>query len=453
MVAITFFMQTLDNSILNTSLPSIAADFGTSPLQMQGVVIAYVLTVALFIPISGWLTDRFGTRNVFFYAIAVFTVGSLACALSGSRDQLVVSRIVQGLGGALMVPVGRLTVLRTFPRDQLVRVLSFVTIPGLMGPLIGPTLGGILSHYASWHWIFLINIPVGLAGMLLCLRYMPRLMTDHDPGAFDWVGFLLFSIFMVSTTLAIDGFGKTQANHLVVGALFLSGCASLSFYWIYARKKKMPLFSPALLSITNFRVGILGNLVARLGSGALPYLMPLMLQVGLGYNPVEAGLTMLPITIGAMIAKSFVDKLIKKAGYRRFLVCNTLALGLAITSFSLIGNETPYMGILLLFLLTGIVNSMQFTAMNTVTLLDLPDDLAGGGNSLLSAVMQLSTGMGIACAAAVLAVASPGESAVDGFRHTYIVVGVLAALSAVVFINTHDTKGYRKDSVASDKAR
>lgn len=445
MVGISFFMQMLDNSILNTSLPSIAVDFNTSPLQMQAVVISYMLTVALFIPTSGWLTDHFGAKPVFFSAIAVFTLGSLACALAPSLPVLVASRVLQGIGGALMVPVGRLMVLRAFPRSELVRMLSFITIPGLLGPLIGPTLGGLLSHYASWHWIFLINIPVGLAGMVLCYRYLPRLGVKEDPGRFDWIGFLLFSLFMLSVTLALDGMGELHFAPLTILLLALAGILSLLLYWLHARKASSPLFSPSLFSIRNFRVGILGNLLARLGNGALPFLTPLLLQVGLGYNPVKAGLTMLPMTFGSIIAKSIVSGLIKKTGYRRFLVCNTIGMGLAVASFSLIDQETPYLGILAIFTVMGMVNSMQFTAMNSLTLLDLPDNKAGSGNSLLSAIMQLSMGMGVACAASILNLCSnAGHEVIKGFQQTYVILGILGALAAVIFFRAENTQGYRE---------
>ena len=441
MVAISFFMQMLDSSILNTSLPSIAIDFNTSPLQMQAVVVSYMLTVALIIPASGWLTDRFGSKPVFFSAICIFTLGSLACALSPNVGILVASRILQGVGGALMVPVGRLMVLRAFPRSELVGILSFVTIPGLLGPLIGPTLGGLLSHYASWHWIFLINIPVGLAGMLLCQRYLPSLAASEAPGKFDWPGFFLFSMFMVCVTLALGGLGEM---HLAPSAIFLlagGGITSLGLYWLHARKTPAPLFSPDLFAIRNFRIGIMGNLFARLGNGALPFLMPLLLQIGLGYNPVKAGLTMLPMTVGSLIVKSIVGKLIKRAGYRVFLVVNTLVMGVCIAAFALIDDSTPYYGILAIFTLMGMVNSMQFTAMNTLTLVDLPDNRAGSGNSLFSAVMQLAMGMGVACAASILNISSAAEfSVLKGFQQTFIIMGFLGAAAAVIFFRVEDTQ-------------
>ena len=443
-------MQMLDTSILNTALPSIATDLGTSPLQMQAVVISYLLTVALFIPTSGWLTDHFGTRPVFISAIALFSLGSLACAVSPTLHFLVASRILQGIGGALMVPVGRLAVLRAFPRSELVRVLSFITIPGLMGPLIGPTLGGVLSHYASWHWIFLINIPVGIIGILLSLRFMPLLPAKEDPGPFDWAGFILFSFFMISVTVAIDGLGELHLSKTLIIGLASFGLLCLVGYWLYASKAKAPLFSPALFKIRNFRVGIAGNLFARLGNGAMPFLTPLLLQVGLGYNPVQAGLTMLPITLGSIIAKGFVDKLIKFTGYRIFLFVNTVLLGFVIAAFAFITPATPFAWILCIFLVSGMINSMQFTSMNSLTLLDLPDERAGSGNSLLSIIMQLSMSMGIAFAAAILGLSTAaGDAVVRGFQKTYIIMGILCVVSSFIFLFVKNSKGYTVETAGN----
>ncbi len=298
LVAVAFFMQTLDGTILNTALPAMARDLAEDPLRMQGVVIAYMLTVALLIPASGWLADRFGTRRTFFTAIALFTLGSLFCALSGSFNQLVVSRVVQAVGGAMMLPVGRLVVLRAYPREDFVRVMTFIALPGLVGPLVGPTLGGWLVEYASWHWIFLINLPVGLLGALAALRFMPDLRQTGEM-RFDTFGFILFGAAMVLITIALEGLGELQMPHARVMLLLFGGVACLAAYWLRAGKVDRPLFSPQLFHNRSFAVGILGNLFARLGSGALPFLTPLLLQVALGYSPAQAGMTMIPLAAGA----------------------------------------------------------------------------------------------------------------------------------------------------------
>lgn len=441
-VGIAFFMQMLDMSILNTALPTIAEDLKASPLAMHSVVVAYMLAVATFIPASGWLADRFGARRIFLLAISVFTFGSLACALSPTLPALVAARILQGIGGALLVPVGRLCILRAYPREELVKTLSFIAIPALIGPLMGPALGGFLVSYATWHWIFLINIPVGIIGTLLTLRVMPPLFAEEPPAPFDWLGFCLFGTFMITATLALEGTASGTAGNTEGTALSVTAGASLALYILYARRAKAPLFSPALFRTRNFTVGMLGNLFARLGMGAMPFLVPLLLQVGLGYSPLKAGLTLLPISLGAMVAKSFVNRLIRYLGYRWFLFFNTVAVGLMLAAYTRIGADTPYLSLLAFLGAAGIFNSLQFTGMNTLTLLDLPDKEAGSGNSLLSAVMQLSMGMGVAGAGALLNLFNnTGQGVLGAFHNTFFILSAFGIFSAFIFLYARDTQG------------
>ncbi|WP_407295348.1 multidrug transporter subunit MdtD [Stutzerimonas zhaodongensis] len=436
LVAIAFFMQTLDGTILNTALPAMARDLSEDPLRMQGVVIAYMLTVALLIPASGWVADRFGTRRVFFSAIALFTLGSLLCAMSASFNQLVMSRVVQAVGGALMLPVGRLVVLRAYPRSEFVRVMTFIALPGMVGPLLGPTLGGWLVQYASWHWIFLINLPVGLVGCLAALRFMPDLKSAVRM-RFDTVGFVLFGGAMVLITIALEGLGEMQMPHARVLLLMVIGSACLAAYWLRAGHVETPLFSPTLFHTRSFAVGIFGNLFARLGSGALPFLLPLLLQVALGYSPAQAGMSMIPLAVGAMLIKPLAKPLIDRLGYRRILVANTLVLGSLIASLATIDAQTPTAMLLVHLGLIGVVNSMQFTAMNTVTLVGLSNQNASSGNSLLSVVVQLSMSLGVASAGALLGgftvPGADGEAVLSAFHMTFICIGVMSMLAATLF--------------------
>jgi EmrB/QacA subfamily drug resistance transporter len=442
LVAVAFFMQALDGTILNTALPAMARDLAEDPLRMQSVIIAYMLTVALLIPASGWVADRFGTRRVFFGAILLFSLGSLCCALSSTLPQLVGARVVQGLGGALMMPVGRLVVLRAYPRSELVRIMSFITLPGLLGPLIGPTLGGWLVEFASWHWIFLLNLPVGLLGGLAAWRFMPDLR-GSGPVRLDLFGFLLFGTAMVLITIALEGLGDLRLPHVRVMLLLLGGLACLAAYWLHAVKVEQPLFAPSLFRTRTFAAGILGNLFSRLGSGALPFLTPLLLQVALGYPPAQAGMTMIPLALSAMLAKPLAKPLLDRLGYRRLLLGNTLLLGGMIASLALIDASTPYPLLLLHLGALGAVNSMQFTAMNTVTLLDLDDRQASSGNSLLSVVMQLSMSLGVAVAAALLGGFGKPDapSVLAAFQATYLCVGVLTLLAAAIFFQLPPDSG------------
>ncbi len=446
-VAVAFFMQMLDGTILNTALPTMAKDLGTHPLQMQSVVIAYMLTVALIIPVSGWLADKFGIKRVFLFAIALFTLGSLACGLSPTLEIIVACRIAQGIGGALMVPVGRLIVLRAYSREQLVTVLSFVTIPGLIGPLVGPTLGGFLVEYASWHWIFFINMPVGIIGILATLKYMPELTRGGELYPFDKTGFILFGTFMLAITLGLEGIGELHLAYAPMVLLMILGIVCLTGYVLYARRISRPLFSPDLFKVRNFAVGILGNLFARLGNGAMPFLTPLLLQIGLGYSPMKAGLSMIPMTIGAIVAKNAVTRLVNRFGFRTILTVNTLLLGLMIAMFSTIGKETNHWFMMLIFAIFGVINSTQFSAMNTVTLVDLSDEQASSGNSLLAAIMQLSMSMGVAIAATILGEftgagsLSQAHDVVSAFAKTYLCLGFLAAISTAIFIHVSPESG------------
>lgn len=438
LVAIAFFMQTLDGTILNTALPAMAASLGESPLRMQSVVIAYMLTVALLIPASGWLSDRFGTRRIFVSAIVMFSLGSLLCALSPSLAMLVGARIVQGFGGALLLPVGRLAILRGFPRAELLKALTFVTLPGLVGPLVGPTLGGWLVQVATWHWVFLINLPVGVIGVVVAQRYMPDLRGAVGQ-RFDLRGFVMFSSGLVMVSLALQGLGEHAMSVAASMLLLVGGLAAMVAYWLHATRAKQPLFSPALMRIPTFAIGLAGNLFSRLGSGAMPFLIPLFMQVGLGYSPSVTGMSMIPTALGAMLCKLFAEPMIKRLGYRTVLVSNTLLLGLVIAAFGLVSKTTPHVLILVMLGVFGVVNSMQFTAMNTLTLGDLDEATASSGNSLLSVVMQLSMSLGVAAGGALLAAFTGAKfhaaesSVIESFHATFLCVGGLSMVAAFIF--------------------
>ncbi|CAN7608650.1 multidrug transporter subunit MdtD [Variovorax paradoxus] len=438
LVAIGFFMQTLDATIINTALPAMAASLGESPLRMQSVVVAYALTMAMLIPASGWIADRFGTRRVFFSAIVLFVVGSVLCALSVGVGQLVAARVVQGLGGALLLPVGRLTLLRTVPRGEFLQAMSFVAIPGLIGPLLGPTLGGWLVQYASWHWIFLINVPVGLAGCLATLRFMPDLRGAIQR-RFDGAGYAMLAFGMVAISLALDGVSGAGLRQVSVLLLLVFGFASVVAYWLHAARRPEPLFSPSLFGVPTLSIGLLGNLFSRLGSSCMPFMVPLLLQVSLGYSPLRAGLMMLPIALAGMAMKRFATPLITRHGYRKVLVANTVLVGLAMGSFGLSGPDQPAALHILQLLAFGAVNSLQFTAMNTITLKDLDGSMASSGNSLLSMVQMLAMSLGVAAASAVLAGYNgvfgleTAKQTLDAFQATFATMGLVTIASALIF--------------------
>ena len=457
LVATAAFMQMLDTTIVNTALPSMAASLGESPLRMQSVVASYALAVAMLIPASGWLADRFGTRRVFVAAVILFSAGSLACALSRGLGQIVASRVLQGIGGAMLLPVGRLVVMRVVPRAEFLAAMSFVTLPGLIGPLIGPTLGGWLVQIASWHWIFLINLPLGVAGGVAALRVMPDLR--QAVGRFDALGYALLAYAMVAVSLALNALSDQQPHHATVVILIVSGLATLVAYWLHAARASRPLFPLALFTVDTFSVGILGNLFSRVGSGGMPYLIPLLMQVSLGYSPMHAGMMMIPAALAGMFSKRVVVPLVHRIGYRRVLVGNTLLVGTAMASFALVRPGLPVWVHAIQFAAFGAVNSLQFTAMNTLTLRDLGGELASGGNSLLSMVMMLSMSLGVAVAGGLLGAfggvaADPGHhDTLVAFRWTFICVGVVTVTSAAIFAQLEPTHSLQQSTVREVETR
>jgi len=432
--AMAFFMQALDATILNTALPAIAQSLNRSPLAMQSAIISYTLTVAMLIPVSGWLADRFGTRRVFMLAVTLFTLGSLACALSSSLGELVVFRVIQGIGGAMMMPVARLALLRAYPRSELLPVLNFVTMPGLVGPILGPVLGGVLVTWASWHWIFLINIPIGIAGLFYARKFMPNFTTPRRK--FDMGGFFLFGLSLVLFSSGMELFGeKVVATWLAISIIF-SGILLFLLYIRHARRHPTPLISLSLFNTRTFSVGIAGNIASRLGTGCVPFLMPLMLQVGFGYPALIAGCMMAPTAVGSILAKSGVTQLLRRLGYRRTLVGVTIFIGVMIAQFSLQSAALPVWMLILPLFVLGMAMSIQFTSMNTITLADLNDENASGGNSVLAVTQQLSISLGVAVSAAVLRFYEGFDSTntVEQFHSTFITMGVLTVISALVFM-------------------
>lgn len=435
LVSLGIFMQMLDSTIVNTALPAMARSLGESPLQMQSVVFSYALAVASFIPASGWIADRFGTRRTFLAAIVLFTLGSLACALSPTLGWLVASRVLQGVGGAMLLPVGRLAVMRTVPREQFLAAMSFIAIPALMGPLLGPTLGGWLVEVASWHWIFLINLPIGVIGFIAALRIMPN-HHGHRKLRFDLAGYLMLAFGMIALSLALDGTSTFGSAPALVIVLAVIGLVALAGYWLHAAGRANALFPLTLFKVGSFRIGILGNLFSRMGSGAMPLLIPLLLQVGLGMSPMNAGMMMIPVALSAMAAKRAAVKLVERYGYRHVLMVNTVCVGLAMASFVIVQPGQPLWQQILQLAVFGTFNSIQFTVMNTVTLRDLDSTQASSGNSLLSMVMMLATGFGAAAAGSLLAAFGShlgGHDAMRALHATFVCVGVITLSSTLVF--------------------
>lgn len=449
-LAISIFMQMLDSTILNTSLPAIARDLQESPLEMQNAIISYVLTLALFMPVSGFLADKFGTRKVFIFSLVVFSLGSLFCALSQNLTHLVISRVIQGIGGSLMTPVGRLALIKTFDKNEIVRAMNFAIIPALIGPVLGPLVGGYMVDYFSWHWIFLINIPIGLIGIFLSLKYMPEYTSETI--TFDLKGFLIFASASLLISIALESFG-TAKNITPVLLIFILGFLLIYYYYRHAKKTASPIFPLDLFQVRTFRVGILGNMATRLGISSIPLLLPLMVQIAYGETAVVSGWIVAPMVLTAMFGKSFVIRVLNYFGYRKTLMTNTFIIGFLICCLGIPGMNTSIWWFTPIIAVLGFFNSIQFTSMNTIAIADLRTSHTSSGNSLLAVNQQLAIGFGIAFGLVVLNIfqkipQTAGENIHLAFRYTFFVVGILTILSGFVFRRLHSRDGDNMKSPA-----
>ncbi|MCD0467198.1 MFS transporter [Flavobacterium sp. ENC] len=442
-LATAIFMQMLDSTILNTSITSIARDLNESPLEMQNAIISYVLTLALFMPVSGFLSDKFGTRKIFIFALFLFSLGSLFCALSQNLTHLVFARVLQGIGGSLMTPVGKLALIRTFPKKELLQAMNFAIIPALIGPVLGPLVGGYMVDYLSWHWIFLINIPFGIIGVILSLKYMPDYKSPLID--FDLKGFLIFAAASLLLSVALELFGNTVQVSPVL-ALFMAGFMMLYWYYRHAVTDNNPLFPLNLFQVRTFRVGIIGNLATRLGFSSIPLLLPMMIQIAYRESAVTSGWIVAPMALTAMFGKSAVIKILNTFGYRKTLMVNTFIIGALICALALPSIHTSIYWYVPIIAVLGFFNSIQFTSMNSISIADLRVYHTSSGNSLVSVNQQLAIGFGIAFGLLVLKIFQGDVKLIhneihNAFRYTFLVVGFLTILSGFVFRRLHFKDG------------
>jgi len=453
LVAVAFFMESLDTTILNTAVPAIAHALQVAPLSMKSVLSSYTLSLAVFIPISGWMADRFGTRRVFASAIALFTLGSLLCGLSTSIHILVACRILQGCGGAMMVPVGRLTMVRTFAKSELIRAMSFVAIPGLVGPMLGPVIGGLIVGYFHWRVIFFVNIPIGLLGLYMIYLHMPD-YRDVNSKPLDWTGLLLFGSGVGLLSYVLEVFGEHTLNvYWVLGLLAVSALLLVT-YGFHAAKAEFPLLHLTLFRIRTFRASVSGSFLTRLGVGGIPFLFPLLYQVGLGFSPVESGLLLMPQALAAMSLKLTMPAILARVGYRGVLVSNTIMLGLLIMLFATIGEHTPIWLIVLQVFSFGFFTSLQYTSMNTLVYSDVDTKETSNASTIASTMQQLSISFGIASASLATAFFVPDrlhsspDEIIHGIHRAFLVLGGMTAISTLVF---KELKGDDGESVSQHK--
>src|SRR5450755_3424446 len=406
LVAVGFFMESLDTTILNTAVPAIAHALDVPVLSMKAVLASYTLSLAVFIPISGWMANRFGTRRVFASAIGIFTLGSLLCGLSRDIHLLVACRILQGCGGAMMIPVGRITMVRTFAKSELINAMSFVAIPGLVGPMLGPVLGGAIIGYFHWSVIFFVNIPIGLCGLVLVYRHLPNYREKRNY-ALDMIGLILFGSGIALLSYVLEVFGETSLSDREILGLLGISAALLGAYALHTKRTPHPLLRLKLLAIRTFRVAVSGNLFTRLGIGGIPFLLPLLYQVGLGFSPIQSGLLIMPQAFAAMSLKLTMPLILKRFGYRRVLISNTILLGAMILLFSTISLDTPAWLIVAMAFAYGFLTSLQYTSMNTLAYADVRSEEAADASTIASTIQQMAVSFGVATASLAAALFVP----------------------------------------------
>jgi EmrB/QacA subfamily drug resistance transporter len=438
LVAVGFFMEALDTTILNTAVPEIARALRVPPLDMKAVLASYTLAVAVCIPISGWMANRFGTRRVFASAIGIFTAGSFLCGISTDIHMLVACRILQGCGGALMMPVGRLTMVRAFAKSELIRATSFVAVPSLIGPMLGPLLGGLIVAYFHWSVIFFVNIPIGLVGLVLVRKHLPNYVAaENHP--LDYIGLVLFGSGISLLSYVLEVFGDHTLSAREVSGLLAISAALLAAYGFHSVRALYPLLQLTLTRIRSFRVAVSGNLVTRLGIGGLPFLLPLLYQVGLGYTPIQSGLMIMPQALAAISFKFTLPAILRRFGYRRVLIANTVMLGVMLMVFSLIDAGTPGLVIAALAFAFGFFTSTQYTSMTTLAFADVDGEQASGASTIASTVQQLAVSFGVAAASLTAALfipdharATPPEM-IHGIHLALRALGACTLLSTLVF--------------------
>ena len=453
-VGAALFMENLDSTILSTSLPAIALDLKEDPIALKLALTSYLLALAIFIPASGWAADRFGARRVFRLAIIGFTLGSILCGFSSNLPEFVAARFLQGMGGAMMTPVGRLVVMRSVPRGELVRALSFLAMPALIGPVIGPPVGGFITTYFHWRWIFWINVPMGLIGVLLA-RFVPDLR-EEEREPFDARGFALLGGGLSTLIFGLTIVGRGFLPPLGVSALIAFGALSCAAYVVHARRVAAPIADLSLFRLPTFRASVTGGFIFRIGVGAMPFLLPLMLQLGFGLTPFESGLLTFASSAGALLMKATATPILQRFGFRRVLILNAVTSAAMLAACGFFRPATPHWIVLATLLLGGFLRSLEFTAIQALAYADVPDKRMSKATSLSSTMQQLSLTTGVAVGAGIIEATrlSHREASLTAgdFYPAFLIVGAISAMAAFAFLrlppNAGETLAARRKTAA-----
>jgi EmrB/QacA subfamily drug resistance transporter len=435
-VSVALFMENMDSTVIATSLPAIATDIGANPLELKLAITSYLLSLAVFLPLSGWTADRFGARTVFRAAIVVFMLGSISCALSGSLTQFVLARMVEGMGGAMMTPVGRLILVRSVDRRELINAMVWVTLPALIGPLIGPPLGGFLTTYVTWHWIFLINIPIGLLGIVLATLFIENVRAEI-PDPFDPIGTLLAGLGIGGLAFGGSVLGLNFLPTVAVIGLLVGGAVAAYAYVLHARRTPAPVLDLSLLRLPTMWAAVIGGFAFRSGVGAMPFLLPLFLQLGFHLTAFQSGLITLANVVGAMGMKTVIPLFLRRFGFRRVLTANAVISAATVAAVALFQPGMPFTLLIVLLIIGGFFRSLQFTSLNTIAFAEIDARQMSRATSLVSVGQQLSTSVGVAVGATAVDITlwAHGHSAFSAadFQPAFIAIGVISAASAFIF--------------------
>ena len=429
-VAAALFMTNLDSTVIATALPTMARAFGADPVHMNVALTAYLFAVALFVPASGWMADRFGTRQVFRAAIGIFTVGSVLCGRAETLPFLVAARIIQGAGGAMMLPVGRLILLRSVPKARLVAAMAWVTMPALIGPVIGPPVGGFIVEYASWRWIFDINVPIGLAGIVMASLFVPD-RREQTPGRFDFTGLFLSGATLAGFLAVLELAGRNIVTGWQLALIGAGALACGALYGLHARTQDRPLLDFSLLKLPSFAVSVAAGSLFRVGVGAVPFLLPMMLQLGFGRSAVESGSITFAAAAGAIVSKPGISYVLRRLGFRSVLVLNGVISGLGLGLYAAFRPDWPLWSLYIVLLATGYLRSVQFTAYNTIAYAEVPPARMSAATTLYSALQQISLTIGIPIGAGVLHLVRSGHAIPRpaDFSAAFLVVAAISVLS------------------------
>lgn len=437
-VSLAMFMEAVDATIINTAIPSMASSLHVNPIDLKIALISYLLSLAIFIPISGWIADKFGVKKVFIVAVGIFTLSSIWCGTTHHLSELIIARIVQGFGGSLTMPVGRLIIIRTCERHELISKMSIVVMIAALGMMLGPVLGGIITTHFSWPWIFWVNIPIGILAIICAKLFFPDMPARTVP-KLDKLGFILFGGGLAALTFGLSLLSESEVNNsfallIIGGALFL-----LFFYAIHSRKKTHPIVQIHLLHYRTFRTSVIGNLLARVGFGGVPFLVPLLLQVVLGYSPQLSGILLAPTALGVLLVKPLSLWILRLLGYKNLLIVNTLLVGLSLISFGLVSANTSLYTIAFLTFVYGFLISLQYTGMNSLAYANITHDEYSAATSIMSTVQQLAQSFGVAVAALLIrlfASYSNNSNQLSAliFHHTFIAMGLLTFASGIIFL-------------------